>query len=552
MVMAIAVVLTLSLRSLSREKTRLLRGFANAQENTAKELASDLEDRLRAIEEDARVIATLVRAAGDALPSDRAEAERTMLSSFRAMATVVRHYRSLALLGSDLHLRMSAVDPSEDAETAAALMDISRHAAARSEPPHLTGPVDVKAKRNFYAYRFPAGASTVVITIDAPRLLQSALRSVPDSRVIVSDPGGAEWTGCGASTPCVRRPAAAGGEPPAEQAGSVWLEDWQSERLGLPRQTAVSAWMTTVSPGTGVWRVQLVASAGAIHAREQALARQLLLTAIGLLAAIGIVGALIVRQQRYSAVLAERLRGAEALQALERQLIRAEKLATTGALSAGIAHEVGTPLGIIRARAEILMDELAGHPAKKALVAIVVQIDRISSIIRQVLDFSRTQAVEVRPVAANMAVRATLELLEHRFAQQHLAVHVNIPGDLPPMAADSNQLQQVLINVLLNACDACGKGGAIRISAQLDQHRRRIEWRIRDDGEGIVPENLLSVFDPFFTTKKRGEGTGLGLPVAASIVRNHGGDISLASVPGAGTTVTILWPIATESRHAET
>ena len=108
-------------------------------------------------------------------------------------------------------------------------------------------------------------------------------------------------------------------------------------------------------------------SAGALHAREKTLVRQLLLTAMGLVVAIGLVGALIVRQQRYAAALNERLRNAEKLQSMERQLVRAEKLATTGVLAAGIAHEVGTPLGIIRARAELLMDQLAHADGQRAL-----------------------------------------------------------------------------------------------------------------------------------------------------------------------------------------
>jgi signal transduction histidine kinase len=277
----------------------------------------------------------------------------------------------------------------------------------------------------------------------------------------------------------------------------------------------------------------------------------LLLTGIGLLSAIGLVGALIVRQQRYAATLRERLRNAEKLQSLERQLIRAEKLATTGVLAAGIAHEVGTPLGIIRARAELLMDELARSSSKRALEAIVAQIDRISSTIGQVLDFSRAQPVEVRPVDGAAAVRATLDLIAHRFRQQDLEIQLDVPPDLPPIAADPHQFEQAFVNILLNACDACTKGGGIRMSARLSDDRARVAWEIRDDGSGIPTENLLAVFDPFFTTKKRGEGTGLGLPVAAGIIRNHGGEITLTSTVGLGTTVTVLWPIAAEPRDAQ-
>src|SRR5689334_8032002 len=117
-----------------------------------------------------------------------------MLASFRAMATVVRHYRSLALFGPGDELRLSAVDPSEDEITAAALLRRSHKiASAFRSAPELTGPVEAVPTRSFYLYAFPVGVETVVITIEAPRLLQSALRWVPDGRIVVTDLGGAQW-----------------------------------------------------------------------------------------------------------------------------------------------------------------------------------------------------------------------------------------------------------------------------------------------------------------------------------------------------------------------
>jgi signal transduction histidine kinase len=321
----------------------------------------------------------------------------------------------------------------------------------------------------------------------------------------------------------------------------------------LPGSTAVATWATaTGGPHhLGPWRVLLVSSASALDAREQSLVRQLGLTVAGLLAAIGIVGALIVRQQRYSATLTERLKSAETLRSLEGQLIRAEKLATTGVLAAGIAHEVGTPLGIIRARAELLGDDLASPGGRRALDAIIQQIDRISGTIRQVLDFSRSQAVQVSPIDAATALHAVTELLDHRFKQDDLRVTTSVEPQLPPIAADANQLQQVLVNLLLNACDACARGAAIHVGVAPSDEGGFVEWTVRDHGSGIAQEHLLAVFDPFFTTKKRGEGTGLGLPVAAGIVRNHGGDIALTSNPGEGTTITIRWPVYEEARHGQ-
>lgn len=549
MVAAVAAVLVFSVRSLIREKNRLLQEFASAQAANVRQVTSDLDDSLRDIEEDARVIATLVRSI-PASASALASANEQVMGAFRAMATVVRHYRSLAFLGRATEVRLAATDPTESPSTAAELTAMSRSISQTAKTsPRLSGPVQAKDGRRFYFYVMPVGDETVVIAIDASRFLQSALRSIPEGRIVVRDPGAEEWTGCAAAKPCRPRPARERAEIErtwSDPEGVAWLDDHVAPHFGLGRDMAVAAWLTTGSSEVGFWRVLLVASAAALHAREQTLVRQLVLTALGLVAAIGLVGVFIVRQQRYSAALTERLRSAEALQSLERQLTRAEKLATTGVLAAGIAHEVGTPLGIIRARAELLMDRLGNVESRRALEAIVQQIDRISSTIRQVLDFSRAQPVEVRPVNPAQALRSVTELLEHRFRQQQLSVHVDVDPGLPAMAADPNQLQQVMINVLLNACDACAVGGEIRISAHKDSGAERIRWEIRDDGEGIAADNLLAVFDPFFTTKKRGEGTGLGLPVAASIVRNHGGEITLSSVLAEGTTVRIVWPIAKE------
>jgi two-component system sensor histidine kinase HydH len=230
---------------------------------------------------------------------------------------------------------------------------------------------------------------------------------------------------------------------------------------------------------------------------------------------------------------------------LERQLIRAEKLSTVGVLSAGIAHEIGTPLAVIRGRTEYVARQLGARPdLDQDVAAIVGQIDGISSTIRQLLDFSRTTTIERRPVTLAVVTARCRQLLDWRLDARQLTLQLSVDPALPPLAADEDQLQQVLVNVLMNACDACGPGGVVRlVAAPAGPDRLRIVCV--DDGCGVAREHLNAVFDPFFTTKKRGEGTGLGLSIVASIVRNHGGDVRLASVPGRGTTVTILWPTLT-------
>ncbi|HVZ89734.1 MAG TPA: ATP-binding protein [Polyangia bacterium] len=555
LVIAIATVLAFSLRSLQRERDRLRQGFVGARDADVRALASDLEDRLRDLDENARVIETLVNKTYEASPDDRDDQTRTLRASFKALATVIRHYRTLVLLGPDPSAapQVVAVDPSEVPAVAQSLVQLSRQTAATSPGvARLAGPVELLAGRWFYFYDFPVGAEHVVITVEGSLLLQSAFRSLPESRIIVGDAAGAEWIWAGGSTPfAVRPPASITAEEKGWSGlnGSAWVSAQEGRSLGLPADSALAAWAAARPAGLGAWRVTLVRSARLLESRDRALVKQVFLTAAGLLVAIGLVGTLIVRQQRYSAALAERLRSAETLRSLERQLISAEKLATTGVLAAGIAHEVGTPLGIIRARAELLMDDIAQPDSRRALEAIVQQIDRISSTIRQVLDFSRVQPVELDRVDAASAARVAIELLGHRLRQQHLDVGLEIAPDLPPMAADPNQFQQVLINLLLNACDACAPHGAIDIAAAATDGGRRIRWDIRDNGAGIPPEHLLAVFDPFFTTKKRGEGTGLGLPIAASIVRNHGGEITLSSAAGEGTVVTVFWPAAGGEAH---
>ena len=247
--------------------------------------------------------------------------------------------------------------------------------------------------------------------------------------------------------------------------------------------------------------------------------------------------------------------------ALESQLVRAEKLATVGMLAAGIAHEIGTPLGVVRGRAEYVLGKLgAQHPQGAGVQVIIEQIDRVSRTIRQLLDFSRVQPpTAVRGVALGPLLRGVQELLHGEAERRKVRVDVDVPEPMPALSADPDQLQQVVLNLTLNACDACEPGGTVRIAAHVEAPGEPGAWSgvrvtVRDDGCGIPPESLNRVFDPFFTTKKRGQGTGLGLTVVAQLVRNHGGRIELDSKPGQGTCVTLWWPATAsapgEERHA--
>lgn len=225
---------------------------------------------------------------------------------------------------------------------------------------------------------------------------------------------------------------------------------------------------------------------------------------------------------------------------LERNLARAEKLATIGTLAAGVAHEVGTPLGIISGRAEQALARATEEPTKKALASILTQVDKVSTTIRQLLDFARLRPVEAGAVAPASLLELCRGLLDHRFRQAKVSVLIDAPASLPSARGDAGQLEQVFVNLLMNAADACSEGG--RVLATVRERGDRIHFEITDDGCGIPPENLKQVMDPFFTTKKRGQGTGLGLTIAADIIKNHSGTLDVKSAPGRGTTVSVELP----------
>ncbi len=234
---------------------------------------------------------------------------------------------------------------------------------------------------------------------------------------------------------------------------------------------------------------------------------------------------------------------------LEKNLVRAEKLATIGTLAAGVAHEIGTPLGIISGRAEQLLQRVPegdpGEPMRKGLTSVLAQVDKVSTTIRQLLDFARVRPIEAIAVTPTHLLQTASALLEHRFRQAKVALEVDAKAAVPAILADPGQLEQVFVNLLINAADACQPGGHVKVSAA--QRERRVCFEIVDDGCGIAAENLTAVLDPFFTTKKRGQGTGLGLTIAADIVRNHGGALEIDSAIGRGTTIRVLLPVATET-----
>lgn len=237
-----------------------------------------------------------------------------------------------------------------------------------------------------------------------------------------------------------------------------------------------------------------------------------------------------------------------AVRRLEERLLHSEKLATAGQLAAGIAHEIGTPLNIARGRAELAHARLGpSHPQSAGQQVIVEQIDHVSRLITELLDYVRPAPAIVERVDAEAALRATAELLSGEVAKRRVELVTEVAPDTPALRADPGQLRQILVNLAMNSLDACEPGGRITLRARPAAGAGAVVLEVEDDGVGIPPEQRAQVFDPFFTTKKRGHGTGLGLWIVAQLVRRHDAEIELHSEAGTGTVVRLTWP----ARRAE-
>ena len=228
---------------------------------------------------------------------------------------------------------------------------------------------------------------------------------------------------------------------------------------------------------------------------------------------------------------------------LEQQLRHSATLAVAGRLASGIAHEIGTPLNIISGRAEFILQNLPPDDVRRAELDVIVgQIDRITAMIRSLLDTVRPVKPEIRPVVLKDVVDRLLLLLDYAARRHGVTLDVSVPADLPMVRADRNQLQQVLINILMNAFEAARPAGHVQLVARdaLRGTRAGVEISIRDNGPGIPASIQPKIFEPFFSTKPPGEGTGLGLPICRDILKGLGGEITLYSEPGAGATF-VVW-----------
>ncbi|MBI4218767.1 MAG: PAS domain-containing protein [Chloroflexi bacterium] len=366
------------------------------------------------------------------------------------------------------------------------------------------------------------------------RLNAHILHSIPLGMAVVDLHGAVlEWNQTSAAWTGISRDAALGRDYFRELQPALWAEDGPGL---LDTLTADKA---------PVWRRNVPSQFGET-------ARILNLAAVPLQDADErVYGAVIVVED-----VTERVR-------LEQQVARSAKLASVGQLSAGIAHEVNNPLGSISSLAQMLMAEAGTDEQKETLRTIVEQVGRISRILGDLVNFSRPRTPEKRTLAVASVIDAVVRLASYNRTFRHIEIVRRLDPSILEMTADGDQIQQLLLNLLLNAADAMPEGGTVTVTTAPQRTPRRRTGRtgpdvseylritVSDTGRGIAADARERIFDPFFTTKPVGEGTGLGLSVCYGIVRAHGGRIEVESEPGRGTTVLIDLPIgAVEDVHS--
>jgi signal transduction histidine kinase len=220
----------------------------------------------------------------------------------------------------------------------------------------------------------------------------------------------------------------------------------------------------------------------------------------------------------------------------------AEERAAVATIVAGLAHEIGTPMGVIQGHAKLLEKEIDSEDGTWRLRTIQEQVARISKIMQTLVNMSRPRESKRIPVPLSTVVESTLGFIEDRLAKRKIELSLET-AEAITVPADPERLQQLLLNLLLNAVDSMPRGGALRVRLGRGETGARIE--IEDTGSGIAPEHVDRIYEPFFTTKGAGDGSGLGLAICHGIAEDHGGSIVVKSVEGEGTTFVVELPEGT-------
>jgi len=235
------------------------------------------------------------------------------------------------------------------------------------------------------------------------------------------------------------------------------------------------------------------------------------------------------------------------IRALRREIARNQRLASVGRLAAGVAHEIRNPLSSIKGLATYFKERYQDKLDDQQIANIMIQeVDRLNRVVGQLLDFARPIKISKKPISMQALIEDSLKLVERQASEKNIKIETRFPAQMDPVTVDSDRLNQVLLNLYLNAIDSMDAGGRLGISITNSQPTHNTEIEIMDDGTGISQEDLAHIFDPYFTTKAT--GTGLGLAIVHNIVDAHGGKVKVESHPGRGTTITLSLPLSAKDK----
>lgn len=334
----------------------------------------------------------------------------------------------------------------------------------------------------------------------------------------------------------------------------VRLAPREAGRLGLPARTALAGLASIDGGGSGQWGIVAVASAERERDRERWARWRLVLSVAAASGLVLTFGGLARRNERKELLLHHRLAMTDLCRQRDERLEQAGRVATMGTLAVGVAHEISTPLGIIAGRAEQLLVRVADDErATSGIRVILEQIDRINRVIRGLLGLARGDRPTAEPVEPGALVHGAVILVEHRFENAGVQLFAEVSSALPIVHGDPRLLEHAVVNLLLNACDACARGGTVTVTAQCDPGdgtNHALTIVVVDDGPGISPADVERVLEPFFSTKPSGKGTGIGLAIVQEIVTSHRGSLALESVAPHGTRAVIRLPISEDVTHA--
>ncbi|HTS81602.1 MAG TPA: HAMP domain-containing sensor histidine kinase [Myxococcaceae bacterium] len=490
MALALAAVTALAFWDEERESAAALDDFAQEQSRASRMIAAELAGRLEYAVRDARMLAAELQRPGEPV-------------------TLPTGYRGYRFEGGP----------------------------STGEPPHGTLAIEVTLPDG---RRVEMYAETAVIFAGLRRLERPGTQEI-----LVARPGDPRlWTTDGSAGPVPFLASAL----EAHQ-GSLRLKPLEAASLGLPARTAFAGLSTRTVEGAGTWGAVVVATAERERDRERR-ARWRLVLAVGI--GCGLVlafGGVALRNQRRELELARELEVARLLRERDERLEREGQAATVLTLAGGVAHEISTPLSVIVGRSEQLLERLEGDErARRSLQAVLDQCQRINAVVRGFLALARGGTPELSDTDPADVVEGAVALVEHRFRGSGVTLTSDVAPGLPHLRANHRLLEHALVNLLLNACDACAPGG--RVVVRAVQRGSEVALSVRDDGAGIAPEAASRATEPFFTTKKPGQGTGLGLSIVSEIVKTHRGSLVIGSASGRGTEATITLPAGPEVLRA--